>query len=454
MKNFVAAFSLAAWMAVGSGAFSARAADPPPTYVVQSGRQPGQIDRVVIVLEVAGDHLEKNNEGSNRVAMSGAANLSYDEKNLDVAATPEGHLRSARSYDKAEAIIKVGEASSKPALRPERRLIAVDLEGYKATLFSPRGLLTDEEMDLIDVSGNTLLLDQVLPSKPAAVGEKWKLSEKLLAALLGLDDVRHSDVECLLKEVTPALARMELAGHVSGTANGAASEIDLKAKCRFDRKTNRIDWFAMLIGDKREISPVEYGLDVVARVQIRISPKAESAPLAETATKDIPAKPTAEMCQLLYQPADRGWQVTHDRGWFLVDSRHDLAVMRLMAQGTDVAQCNISPLPKVAVDKLPTLPQFQNDVQHSLGKNFGQFVEAGQSVNEAKNRVYRVLVNGEVSEVPIRWQYYLVADEEGRQVAFTFTVKAQNLEAFGKAGDRLVDSLRFLDAQPAGVEKK
>ena len=64
-------------------------------------------------------------------------------------------------------------------------------------------------------------------------------------------DVRRSDVTCTLREVTPVVARMELAGRVSGTVNGVASEIEFKAKCRFDRKTNRIDWFAMLIGDKR-----------------------------------------------------------------------------------------------------------------------------------------------------------------------------------------------------------
>jgi hypothetical protein len=129
----------------------------------------------------------------------------------------------------------------------------------------------------------------------------------------------------------------------------------------------------------------------------------------------------------------------------LVKSHRKLAVLRLMANGADVAQCNISPLPKVAPDKLPSMEQFQEDVQKALGKNFGQLVEAGQFASEANYRVYRVVVKGEVSEVPIQWQYFLVGDATGRQVTFAFTVKEQNVEAFGNAGERLVRQLRFLD---------
>ena len=227
--------------------------DAAATYLIQTGRQPGQFDRVEVRLEIAGDCLRKNDDGVvKRVAMSGLANLVYDEKTLDVAATPEGLTRSVRYYERADAVIKAGDEGNKPALRQERRFVGVELDACKATLFSPRGTLTSDELDLINqVPGNTLLLDQVLPGRPVAVGQKWKLADKFLAALVVVDEVRHSNVECRLTQVTPTLARMELSGNVSGTVNGVAAEIELKAKCRFDRRSNRIDWFAMLISDKR-----------------------------------------------------------------------------------------------------------------------------------------------------------------------------------------------------------
>ena len=78
----------------------------------------------------------------------------------------------------------------------------MDVEADKCTLFSPRGALTSDELDLIDISGNTLLLDHLLPDKPVAVGRKWRPAEKS-GRLLQLDEVRRSDVECVLNEVTP-----------------------------------------------------------------------------------------------------------------------------------------------------------------------------------------------------------------------------------------------------------
>jgi hypothetical protein len=203
----------------------------------------------------------------------------------------------------------------------------------------------------------------------------------------------------------------------------------------------------MLIDDKREPSGVEQGLDAVARLTIKISPKGESLWLTPRALADVPAGPSAELCRLVCQPADAAWQLPHDRCWFLVPGteHRDAVALRMMADGANVAQCNVSSLPKVAAERLPTLEQFQDQVRQALGRDFGQFVEAAQFASPADYRIYRVVAKGEVSELPIQWHYYLVADKHGRQAALAFTVKEQNLEAFDKAGERLVRGLRFVD---------
>ena len=291
-----------------------------------------------------------------------------------MAATPEGLARSVRYYERADAVIKAGDEGNKPALRQERRLVGVELDACKATLFSPRGTLTSDELDLINqVPGNTLLLDQVLPGRPVAVGQKWKLADKLLAALVVVDEVRRSNVECRLTQVTPTLARMELSGNVSGMVNGVAAEIELKAKCRFDRRSNRIDWFAMLISDKRELSPVEDGVDSVTRAEIKITGEEEASSLSETALKNLPLKPTPELCLLLYQPPKSEWQLTHDRSWFLVESQRDLAVMRMIVQGTDALQCNISPRPKL---RRPSCPRWSSS-RTTCGTSWTRISAAG-----------------------------------------------------------------------------
>ncbi len=418
--------------------------DPPQSFLLESNRQPGQIDRVVAVLEIAGERLVKGDHGVQRIAVSGVANLSYDEKTL--AAGPEGRARSVRWYEKAAAQIEVAEQKSERSLRPERSLIAVVLDADKPLLFSPRGELNSDELSLIgEVPGNTLALDEVLPGRPAAVGETWTLSEKTVAALLDIDQIRAARIECRLKEATPELARIELSGEASGTANGAACRLEVKGKCRFDRRRGRIDWFAMLINDRRDPCDVEDGMDVKARLQIKISPTPISNPLGDAALRSLPLDPTPELCRILYEGADGSWQLKHDRQWFLCESRRDAAVLRLMAQGTDVAQCNIAPLARVSPEKLPELADFQEDVRRALGKNFGGFVEAAQLASEVNYRIYRVVAKGDVDSVPIQWQYYLLADERGRRVAATFTVKESNLDAFDKAGEQLIRAIRFVE---------
>ena len=327
--------------------------DAAATYLLQSGRQPGQIDRVQIVLEIAGDRLDPAGDQVQRLALSGSGNFAYDEKTLEVAATPEGHSRSVRYYDDARAVIKVADKSEKHSLPAARRLIAVDVDAGKATLFSPRGMLTSDELELIDISANTLLLDSLLPAKPVAVGQKWRPADKVLGMILQLDEVRRSQVECLLKEVTPAVARIELAGSLSGNFHGVPCQFDVEAKCRFDRQSNRIDWVAMRIDDKREPSGVVQGLDAVATWKIRISPKSESLWLTPRVLADAPAAPSAELCRLLCQPAEAAWQLPHDRCWFLVEEHRDSVALRMMAGGANVAQCNVSSLAKVAVDACP-----------------------------------------------------------------------------------------------------
>ena len=449
MKNFAPVVCFVAFFTVSLLVPASRAEDAPATYLLQSGRQAGQIDRVVIVVKVAGERLERASNGVHRAPLSGVGNLSYDEKILELAATPAGHSRSIRYYDAAKAVFKVGDAGDQQTLRPERRLIGVDVEADKCTLFSPQGALTSDELDLIDVSDNSLLLDCLLPERPVAVGQKWEPADQDLRRILQLDEVRRSDVECVLKEVTPELARIVISGRLSGTVHGVPCQHELKAKCRFDRKRNRIDWLAMLIDDKRDISDVEPGLDVLTTVNICISPRGQSEWLTPRALAEAPLKPAAELCRLLCQPADAAWQLTHERCWHLVDSHRELAALRMMVNGADLAQCNVSSLPTIAPERLPTLEQFQEEVRTALGKSFGQFVEAAQFPSETSDRVYRVVVKGEYRDVPCQWYYYLVADRHGRQVALVFTVQEQNVEAFDKAGDRLVRGLRFLDPKVA-----
>ncbi len=455
-KLFLSAILVPAVVCVA--AVSALAAAAPKTYTLKSARAAQAVDRVEVLLEVDG-HLKVaeavGGDGSKvpPLKMNAKAALSYHEKSPAVPGTAQAVRRSVRWYDKAEATIRIGDGDVRPVLRDERRLIAVEGTGPKTTLFCPRGMLTREELDLVEPPGNSLLLDQLLPEKAVAVGESWKHPAALLAAICGLEAVGSSDVASTLASVDGGMAKIEMAGRLAGEVTGLATKIEVKGKYSFQIESGRITWFALLIKEDRMPGPIGPGLDVVARVQMKIVPGAESARLTSEALDGLLLEPTAELERLSYAAPDGTWQMSHDRSWVIISEQESSAVLRMVEEGDYVAQCNIAAEAKPNGKSVPKLAAFQEEIRAALGKNFKQFVRASESTGEAGEHEYRVEVAGEVSEVPIRWIYYLLGDPQGRRVVAVFTIQEDMLERFGDADRGLVRSLRLGEAKVAARPK-
>ena len=310
-------------------------------------------------------------------------------------------------------------------------------------LFSPAGSLSREELDLIDVPGCSAVIDQLLPAQAVAAGQRWKHSAELMSGMLGLDQVTENSAQSELVSVADGVARMQISGHVEGVVDGAATQVELKGKYQFDTQTNRILWFGLLIKEDRKAGDVAGGFDVVARLQMQIAPLAESPELTEASLRGMPLEPTPSLTQLAYRSAENAWRLAHDRSWYLTTDDRDRAIFRLLSQGQRIAQCNIAPWARDQVGKDVTLEQFQDQIRAALEKHFGQFVEASESVSPSKYRVLRVVAQGEASDLPIQWYYYLMTDDHGRQVVLTFTVANEFVDRFGDADRKLVRALRF-----------
>jgi hypothetical protein len=425
---------------VASPAF---ADDAKPTYTLLSRRQPGQTDRVAVLIEVGGELKERGKD--QRTPMSGVDNLVYHE--TTVKADPD-RLRSVRYYEKAQSNVKFRERAHAPSLAEQRRLVGVSIDPPDVNLFALRAPLTRDELDLvIDVLGNSLLLDRLLPEGAVAVGQSWKPAEKTAAALLRLDGTTRCELQCTLKEVTDTVARVDLSGSIAGPVNDTTAKIELKGKYRFDLRTGRIDWLALVTKEERGISQVAAGFNVTVRFQMTITPEETPPQLAREKLAELGVEPTPELSQLRYESPQDRWQITYDRRWYLNSDDREHAMLRLIRQGTLTGQCNISSLQQRERDQLVSLEDYQDDVRSALGKDFGELVEAKQWGDSAGRRVLRVVANGTAhgksTEVPIQWIYYHVADQDGRQVALTFTVEQEHLERFAEADRAIVDSLRF-----------
>jgi hypothetical protein len=283
------------------------------------------------------------------------------------------------------------------------------------------------------------------------VGEPWKLTDETLVALLCLDAVGWSDVQCVLGEVKNQVADVAAAGNVSGAVAGIATELELKIKFKFNMAAGRITDFALLIKEKRAVGHIGPGLDTVAKLLIRITPIATSRSLTSEVLARAPQTPAPELLALSYAPKHGRFRLDYDRRWYVTGDESKLAVLRLLDRGELVAQCNVSALP--AVTKPVTLPEFQRDIERTLGKNFGQWSSAGQTTSEAGYQVYRVGVKGTVSQIPIEWIYYLVQDRDGRRVSLAFTFQESQKDRFAAADQGMITALRLTEPQAPTAAK-
>ena len=437
--------------------WTAHAADSLPSYTLHSSRTVGSVDHVQTAMDMGGDLKlpsanPKDGGPVRRVKTSAQATLNYDERTLEYTSTDAGPLRSIRCYQKVAATLRPENDIKQRTLRDQRMTIGVLIEPPRATFYSPAGPLTRDELDLVDLFGNSLLLDRLLPEKAVAVGERWKHSPNLAGALLGLDVVAQSDLQSTLVSVAQGVARMEISGHVEGTLEGASGSIDVKAKYRFQLDTGRITWFGILVKVDNSIGPAGPGLEGTARVQMTIAPGADVPGLADAALKDLASKPTPELLQLAYESPAGGWRLLHDRRWFLVQDQKELAVLKLIDKGELLAQCHIASLPNAVPGKTVTLEEFQEDVRKALGEKVKTLQEASQRSNDFGYQVQRVLAEGVEQDIPIRWLYYLLADKRGRQVVFIFAIESRLLPRFAGADEALLAGVRLTDPKLAVQE--
>lgn len=351
-----------------------------------------------------------------------------------------GKSLAVRYYHTAEATIGVAQGSVTPALDVRRRLIAVDLTTPRPTFYSPAGPLTRAQLDLLDVQGNSALLARLLPGKKVEEGEKWIAAPDSLAALLSLDAVYQADVTGTLVGVDKGVALVELRGSLSGAAGGVPTDLNLNASYGFDLAKRQVVSLSMAVDEKRQIGPAEPGFEVSAQVEVVVEPLERSDVLTNEVLAHA-ARTAAEPHLLTYASESAGLRLMHDRRWRMMREGENTVVLRLIENGNVITQCNLHRLIDLEPEKQPTLEEFKADVKKSLGEHFGQFEDAGAEFTPLGLRRLRVTVSGVVSEVPIRWNYYHLSDNAGRQATCIFTLQQARLEQLGDQDLQLTDVL-------------
>jgi hypothetical protein len=352
--------------------------------------------------------------------------------------------RSVRYYDQAADVIKVDNDGQSQELSDDRRLIAVQNPGGRLIMSSPKGPLEREELDLIDAFGDSLVVDGLMPDHPVAEGDTWNVDGAVLAGLLSLDSVANCDVQSILDKSNTEFALARLQGSVVGTFDGAATEMEIKGAYLMDRKLERVTKLNLAVQEKRAIGGATRGLDGVAKLKMTMGPITGSSHLTADVLEQWrkPTNPAGDV--LRYNGAQQGFQLQHDRKWFVTSKERETTSFRRVEQGDVICQCTIASLPAKSSGRQTTMDEFIQDIRQSLRESFGQLVSSKQWTNSYGHHCLDMVVRGKVDEVPVEWHYYLVAPESGARVSAAFTIDGQMVDRLGNADRVLVNAIELV----------
>ncbi len=425
------------------------------TYLFRPAQAAGWHQQAKIVVEVEGD-LKLNPDGSavKHLPLKVEAELQYVERTLE-AGGALANVRTVRSYAQATAKIRLRDTELTNALRDDRRLIISQSDEKQAATFSPIGPLTRDELDLLDVPASGLSLAALLPPQALAVDQSWKIPDWAVTRLFNLEAVSQHDVTGKLTEVKDDIATIELAGKIAGAVGGVSSQIELKGKLNYDFGQQAVTWLALGYQENRAIGHAQPGFNVAAKLRMVAAPIAPVTTVNDQALVNLPLQAGSGTTMVDFVAESAGFRLAHDRRWNVMVDRHDVTILRLIDRGDLVAQCNISPLPSLAEGQQLTLEVFQEDVKKTLGKSFGQIVEASQETGDGGLRTLRVIVSGTASDLPIQWSYYHLSDKAGQRLALVFTIEGSLVERFAQIDRELVSGLQIVPGkQPTPAEPK
>lgn len=385
-----------------------------------------------------------------KLPMSVSAKLKYVERRLAPSAqSTNGTPLAVRYYEQADAVLKVDQSGRAPKLATEHRLFVMEGDGNRTSLYCVDGALPREQLDLVEVIGNSYFVDQLLPNKPVAEGDSWGHDAAVMGPFLALDKVAVCEVQSVLDGYNASFAKIRLEGVIHGMADGAATELDVRALYLFDRRLRRVTRLNLAIKENRSIGGATPGLDAVAKLQVTIEPTKSSDRLTDAAVaKATKARRTAARA-VLYEAAPLGFRIQHDRQWFVTSEQREAVTLRRVDQGDLVAQCTLTALPPKSAGRQISLEQFQKDVTYSLGKSFGEMVSSRQWQNAAGHFCFELVARGLVEEVPVEWHYYLIAPESGHRVSVAVTIEKPMIDRVANADRELVESLELFPRMPA-----
>ncbi len=398
------------------------------------------------------------------IAMQGA--FEFDEEVRPAAAD----AAAVRRYARAEATLDTGGAEQSLTLAADARTIAVARLGTTPQPFLAEAYLARDELELLETSFDSMLLEDLLPGRPVAADDRWTLGGDLAAGLLAIDTVEAGMLEARIVDVAEGVARVALAGTVDGAVDGVPTHVIVEGVFTVAAEPDE-DGYALTgdvirldatVQENRQASHVAAGFEIEATFAITrglVQDDAGDGPLAagslpgadataEALTHGVRRRGPGKPGVVWHRDAEGRYDLVHEAGWRIIEDDAGGLVLRLLDLGALVAQCSITALPRSADAAPPAVEEVKRSVEQSLSGQFKRFDGTGETTRaEDGVRIVRVASEGSAEGLPFRWVHYVLTDGDGRRVNVTFMCEASLEKRFADADARLVAGLRFL-AEP------
>jgi hypothetical protein len=368
----------------------------------------------------------------------------------------KGCIGAAREYTQADAEHWVSGNASKANLREECKQTVMLKHNHQWQQFCPKEPLAIEEVELTLTPLNSNVVDLLLPEHPAKANEPWKIAASDAKELFNLESASDSTLVARISKVEQGVATIDLAGSVSGTANGVATQIEVKGsfQAKLASRSAIVSWVGLSIHEKRSISQSEPGFDITARIRLLREEQVKELAYSREDLITLAADSKNEMLWMTRMGSVLGrYTFLANRNWKTYIDTGDEAIFRLVMNNAIVCQCNVTRLPSLDPGKQLTLPALQNEIRQSLGSNFQSFLEASEKVTSNKLKLMRVVVSGSREEVPIQWVYAHLSDDKGRRNSMVFTMGATSVEQFAGADEQLCGSFEMHAEQSKSDDK-
>ncbi|HEV8070802.1 MAG TPA: hypothetical protein VGP76_24010 [Planctomycetaceae bacterium] len=449
-QPFIKVVFLALWLSATRP--HAPAADPGP-YTLKESPADSRIESVDVQVKVAGTAqfaIEKGQFLAHPIAAE--ATLKFRERWLSGAGRDAEALRSLRHYDSLSTEVKVADHASRSQLSANRRLMVAQGRSEGILFYSPLGPLTAADLELLRAPADTLCLVALLPPHPVSVGDTWTAPAWVGQMLTDTEAASKSEINCTLESVADDKAKVTVTGTVAGATAGSSGKVDLHGWYLFDLKAKLLTHAEIDQSEERTIGPISPGLKVSAKTVVARAASSDSESLTQEAVSAVPLDPPVALTRLQFH-APWNIELTHDRDWHIFQQNPQIAVLRLIDQGSLIAQCNLTPIRAAAPGQHVSVNQFQDDIRTSLGPRFKSIEKAEQIPTEDGRFLYRVAVAGEANKSPITWIYYLCAAPNGSQTSSVFAVDSSLTKRLGDRDLEMMKSLKFTDS-PVQADKR